>query len=46
VRLANKLDFTIMKRLKTGAVPDMDHHRLRQKVAHIFHHPELAEFIE
>ena len=43
---AHQLNFAIMKRLKTGPVPGMDHHRISQMITHVLHHLELAELIE
>ena len=42
----HEMDLAIMKALKSRPVPGMDHHRIGQKIAHILHHPELAQFVE
>ena len=44
--LAHKVDFAIMETFDTRPVAGMDHHRIGQKVAHVFHHSELAELVE
>ena len=45
-RFAHESDFTVMEPFEPRTVSGMDHHRLRQKVAHVFHQSELAEFVE
>ena len=42
----HQMDFAIVKSLQPRPVPGMDHHRVGQKIAHIFHHSELAEFVQ
>jgi len=41
-----KSDFEVMKPFETPAVAGVDYHRVGQKITHVFHHSELAEFVE